>query len=171
MKRVVIINGSGGSGKDTFVELCSSFVSCKSISSVRLIKIVARGMGWDGSKDEKSRKFLSDIKTISSAYNDLPFEDMRREVASFTEDGEEEILFLHIREPEEVERAAKEFDATTLLIVRDNIAPITSNYADANVGNYKYDYVVENSGDIQHDLLLKAKAFVYLMTRKEVEDE
>ena len=51
-KRIVIINGSGGVGKDTFVELCGKFVEVKNISSVDKVKEAARILvNWNGEKD------------------------------------------------------------------------------------------------------------------------
>ena len=54
-------------------------------------------------------------------------------------------MFIHIREPEEVDRAVKSFNAKSLLIKRENQNKITSNYSDASVDNYNYDYVIINT--------------------------
>ena len=61
-KQVFIINGSGGVGKDTFVELVSEnfLLPVMNFSSVDKVKEVARIIGWTGGKSEKDRKFLSD---------------------------------------------------------------------------------------------------------------
>ena len=61
---------------------------------------------------------------------------------------ESEILIFDIREPDEIERAVKEFNAITVFIKNDNIMPVTSNSSDANVENYNYDYYVENNGTL-----------------------
>ena len=54
-KQVIIINGTGGSGKDTFVEYCSEFAKVTNISSVDKVKEAAKILvGWNGEKDEKS---------------------------------------------------------------------------------------------------------------------
>ena len=72
-KRIVIINGVGGSGKDTFVELCAKHANVINISSVDKVKEAAKVLvGWNGEKDEKSRKLLVDLKKISIEYNDYP---------------------------------------------------------------------------------------------------
>ena len=55
VKPVFIINGSGGSGKDSFCKFCSQYLSVYNISSVDTIKEVAKILGWNGEKDEKSR--------------------------------------------------------------------------------------------------------------------
>ena len=143
-KNIVIINGTGGSGKDTFVSFVSEYTSVVNFSSVDKVKEVARVAGWDGGKTEKDRKFLSDLKVLTSEYNDMPFRSMADVVDKFSE-TEAEILFLHIREPENIARAVNEFGAKSLLVKRVGLENIASNYSDANVDNYDYDYIVENN--------------------------
>jgi transcriptional regulator of NAD metabolism len=71
------------------------------------------------------------------------------------------ILFLHIREPEEIEKAVKKFEeynAKTILVKRDSVKHITSNMADENVFNYDYDIVINNNGSLE-DLRNKVVCF------------
>lgn len=166
-KQIFVINGSGCVGKDTFVELVSlelndilkRFHTVINFSSIDKIKEIAKEIGWSGKKSEKDRKFLSDLKVLASEYCDMPFKSMRNKVNEFLNDEESICLFLHIREPEEIRRAVKEFGARTILIVRNSVKHITSNVADKNVLNYTYDFVVENSGTIK-DLDEKVKNFI-----------
>lgn len=148
-KQVFIINGSGGVGKDTFVELVSKVfnLSVMNFSSVDKVKEIARIIGWTGGKTEKDRKFLSDLKLLCTDYNNMPFNSMSEKVREFTE-SDATMLFLHIREPEEIEKAKVAFSAKTVLIKRDAVKQITSNMADGNVFNYQYDIVVDNDGDL-----------------------
>lgn len=142
-KLIVIINGTGGSGKDTFVEYVSNYANVVNFSSIDIVKEVARIAGWDGGKTPKDRKFLSDLKVLMSEYNDMPFRSMAEVVNRFIQ-SDDEILFLHIREPENIKRAVLEFGASTLLIKRVGYENINSNYSDASVDNYDYDYRIEN---------------------------
>ena len=115
--KIIVINGTGGSGKDTFVEFCKEHVIVFNHSSVDIIKQAASIMGWDGKKDDKSRKFLSDLKALVTEYNDGCFKHIVELVKEFTNVKEDDcILFLHIREPEEIKRVVDEFGAITLLI-------------------------------------------------------
>lgn len=143
-KRIVIINGTGGSGKDTFVEYTSRYCKVFNFSSVDKVKEIARMVGWNGGKTEKDRKFLSDLKKLTTEYNDMAFESIKGAVKKFKE-SDDEIMFIHIREPEEILRAVKTFDAKSLLVRRAGLDIITSNYSDASVENYNYDYIVENT--------------------------
>lgn len=106
-KKVIIINGTGGSGKDTFVEFCKEHVPVMNVSSVDVIKSAASVLGWDGKKDEKSRKFLSDLKKLAVEYNDSVFKYIKDEYDKFIHGREAVLMFIHIREPEEIERVQK----------------------------------------------------------------
>lgn len=159
-KQVFVINGSGGSGKDTFVSLAQKVCSepIMNYSSVDKVKHIAEMIGWQGGKSEKDRKFLSDLKLLCTHYNDMPFKSMQHIVDIFLQ-GNAVALFLHIREPEEIERAKITFRAKTILVKRDSIKPITSNMADANVLHYDYDIVIDNNGTLK-DYKEKAVQFV-----------
>lgn len=166
-KHIFIINGSGGSGKDTFVKLVRAelndiykrFDTVDNYSSIDKIKEVAHGFGYSNGKTEKDRKFLSDLKHLVGDYSDTPFICMKERVSEFYSNNKNFILFLHIREPEEIKRASKEFSAKTILIKNNKIKHITSNDSDKNIFNYKYDYIIKNNGTIE-DLDEKAKIFI-----------
>lgn len=154
-KQVFIINGMAASGKDTFVEFVADNFPTMNVSSVDNVKEVARIIGWTGEKTEKDRKFLSDLKLLCTDYNDMPLNSMKEKYEEFI-NNDSRFLFLHIREPEEIEKAKIIFDAKTILLKRDSIKHITSNSADSNVYKYNYDIVVNNNGDIDE---LRNKAF------------
>ena len=149
MKEIFIINGSGGVGKDTFIDFVSKHMYVENYSSVDKVKKIAKIIGWDGGKTEKDRKFLSDLKLLTTEYNDMPFQCMKKKVDNFYNDSIASVLFLHIREPEEIDRAVKEFGAKTILIKRDKVKHIKSNMADENVYNYSYDFIIENNGSLE----------------------
>lgn len=166
-KQIFVINGSGGVGKDTFVNLVSielndimkQFHTVMNFSSVDKVKEIAKEIGWDDRKTERDRKFLSDLKILTSNYCDMSFQSMKEKVDEFMLDKHSIYLFLHIREPQEIKRAVKEFRANTILIRRNSIKHITSNMADENVFNYNYDFVIDNNGTLE-ELKDKAKEFI-----------
>ena len=158
MKKVFILNGSGGVGKDTFVDLVSNYIPTIHFSSVTKVKEIAKAIGWDGGKTEKDRKFLSDLKMLCTEYNNMPFNSMKEKVSEFL-NSDANALFIDIREPNEIEIAKQAFNAETVLVKRDSVTHITSNMADANVYNYQYDHIIENNGSIE-DLSNTAKMFV-----------
>lgn len=157
MQKIIVVNGPAGCGKDTFIEEFSKIRKVLNFSSVDKVKMIARMIGWEGGKTEKDRKFLSDLKSLTSDYNDMAFKDTCRVIDEF-KNSDYEFLFIHIREVKEIERVVKDFGAKTLLITRDGVEAVTSNKSDADVFNYKYDYVlkldtIENTNAKVNELL------------------
>ena len=107
---------------------------------------------WDGRKDDRSRKFLADLKQLCVAYNDFPTNWAYRIYCEFLT-SDDEILFVHIREPEEIAKFVRrtEGNAKTLLVragermKRDKYG----NDADDRVENYFYDYYFSNDGSLE----------------------
>lgn len=167
IKQVFIINGSGGHGKDAFIESLNNLFWKECIignySSIDKVKEIAKIVGWDGEKTERDRKFLSDLKQLTIAYNDMPLNDLKEYAKFFMSDDDElnKMLFFHIREPEEIEKAInafKKYNAKSILVKRYSVKHITSNPADGNVYDYDYDIVINNNGTFE-DLKIKAKQF------------
>lgn len=71
-----------------------------------------------------------------------------------------DILFIHIREPEEIKKVVDAFGGKvfTLLIKRSGLENISSNNSDALVDNYPYDYIIENC--TLEDLEYQAQQFI-----------
>lgn len=159
-KRIVIINGSGGVGKDTFCDFCKEFTGVKNISSVDKVKEAAKVLvGWNGEKDEKTRKFLADLKQLSIDYNDYPLTYIKEQVEEFKNNLDQNVMFIHIREAKEIEKVRKAIGAKTLLITNDRVMKISSNTSDSDVENYEYDYYIKNNGTLE-DLKERARIFV-----------
>lgn len=148
---IIVINGCGGSGKDSFIELFKKqmpLLCVKNLSTVDQIKKCATFLGWNGEKDEKSRKFLSDLKDISAKYNDGPFNYIKKYIEGTK--GYYDVFFIHSREPEEIEKFVEEFNALTIFIDANKRVPhISSNHADDEVENYNYDYYIDNNGSLE----------------------
>lgn len=149
MKKIYITNGVGGCGKDTFASFLNDFVTVMKYSSIDKVKSIAVECGWKGSKTERDRKFLSDLKCLTTEYSDMPFKDLQRMVDVFKNKSNADVLLIDIREPGEIKRAVREFGAETILIVNPNIPHITSNMADKNVYEYNYDYRIMNNGTLE----------------------
>ena len=157
MKKIVIINGTGGCGKDTFVEYCKKYGRVFNFSSIDKVKEIAKIIGWTGTKSEKDRKFLADLNKLTTDFNDMAFNSIKEAVDKF-HNSDDEFMFIHIREPEEIERAVETFKAQSLLIKRENQEIIKSNYSDASVENYIYDYIIINT--TLEELEESAKKFI-----------
>lgn len=150
-KAVIIINGAGGVGKDTLCQFAAEKYRVKNISSVDQVKEAARNYaGWsDEKKDPKSRKFLSDLKALLVDYCDAPCRYLEAEYRKFL-GTDEELLFVHIREIDEIEKFKKRILALgqtpcyTLLIRRGASRHSWGNRSDDEVERYAYDWYYDN---------------------------
>ena len=162
-----IVNGKPCSGKDTFVNFCLEELGAfgKLISTVDFVKKIATKCGWDGTKDSKNRKFLSDLKDLLTNWGDVPYTKTLQEIKLFYYDLEyydvenSGVVFIMSREPEEISRFEKELGAKSILIRRNAVEfNEQSNHADSEVLNHKYHYIIDNN-DTLEELKIKAKEF------------
>ncbi len=146
-KTVIVINGAGGVGKDTLCEFAEKHFKVMNVSSITPIKEIAAMCGWNGEKTDKARKFLSDLKALSIEYNDYPTLWAKERYSDFLS-SDNEIMFLHVREPEEIAKFVKATDGMAkTLLVRGGDRMTKSNYGNASddgVENYPYDYYFVN---------------------------
>lgn len=145
-KLVIVINGSAEVGKDTLCETAGKYYRVMNVSSIDPIKKIASENGWNGDKNEKSRKFLADLKQLFVDFNDLPQRYLMEKYREFLR-GDGEILFVHIREPEEIAKFKDSVgeDCVTLLIRgREDARKEWHNAADDEVENYQYDHYYVN---------------------------
>ena len=162
-KQVFIINGSGGVGKDTVCSAAAQSWKVQNISSITPILQVAKAAGWDGTKTPAARRFLSQLKADCTEFNDLPFRYCTEQLEAFRR-SDEQLLFVHIREPEEIARfreAAGE-ECRTLLVTRpalEQARGALGNRSDDGVAAYTYDAEFLNDGSLEE---LPAKVHDFL---------
>ncbi|MDR0324952.1 MAG: hypothetical protein LBI19_02505 [Oscillospiraceae bacterium] len=144
-KIAIVINGKPGSGKDTLCDAAIQKYRARKISSIDPIAALARQGGWDGVKDAKSRKLLSDLKRVFAEFNDLSNQYVLREYQSFLESGDE-ILFIHIREQDQIEafKAVAADRCVTLLVRRPGTYGRVGNSSDDEVDQFSYDVIFDN---------------------------
>ena len=147
IKKVLVTNGLPRSGKDTFASFVGAYIPTIKYSCVDEIKKIAKFTGWNGEKNPTSRKYLAELKRLTTEFNDFPFECLRRKYNEFMIDISHSVLIFDIREPAEIERAKKEFGAESVLIV-NNRCEKQGNYADDGVMDAKYDHVIFNNGTL-----------------------
>ena len=149
-KVVVIINGKGGAGKDTLCAAAAKYYRVENVSSIDPIKAIAAQHGWRGEKDDRARKFLSDLKRTFADYNDLPNRWLEERVREFFA-GEGEVLFVHIREGSQIAdfRRRVAGKCLTLLVRSPRTEAVNGNASDDDVENYPYDYVYENDKPLE----------------------
>ena len=167
---VFYINGVEGSGKSEFIQaVTNNFSRVHDISSVDGIKEKAKKeFGWDGQKDERGRELLRDLKAASIKYNDGPAECIKTKLTEIKKSEEKEkhssenIVFVTIRETEEIKKLQAYIPGKTISIERPGIevGATEKEFIKANKA-FKYDFTYKNEGTI-NDLQLGA---VELLTK------
>lgn len=168
--KVVIINGVPQSGKDTFANLVKEYcdenecANVLNLSSVDPIKEALVGFGWDGTKTDDVRSIISSIKRIWVSAQNGPTMFMMNNILNFHMQhiGDDNIVFCHIREPEEIKKLVNivygmdmvGIDVLTLLVIREGLdesAGVRTIDSDnpCTISDYPYDLAVYNNG---HDL-------------------
>lgn len=173
--KVFIINGSGGSGKDTFCNYIEQlatekdrFYHVESIYTSTPAKQWATTMGWDGSKLPSDRRFLCNLKDMLDYWNNATYNHIKNcfssyYVTKFYHCYNKSIFFIHAREEKDIVWIEnycqnKGISCKSILIKRPN-ATKKGNHADDNVEQYiNYDYTVVNDGTLE-DFKKKAQDF------------
>ena len=149
-KMIFIVNGKPRAGKDTFAQILNEYMDVYKYSSVTKVKEIAKQCGWSGAKEERDRKFLHELKMLTSAYSDMSYNDVIEEIDKFKKgELDADIFIVDVREPEDIDRLVKATKAFTIFIENNRVPSITSNAADANVENYRYDFVIQNNGTLE----------------------
>lgn len=156
MPKVIVINGMGGVGKSTFVSLCHEIdPRVIETSTVDFVKEIAMQAGWDGIKDQKGRRLLSDIKDALERYDDVP----NKKINEFIQSHPDNIIFVNAREPHNIQYYKDKYNAITVLVTNLNAKTVHGNHADENIYDYNYDIHIDNSGTLEQ---LKKVAKVFL---------
>jgi len=150
MRRTIIINGPASTGKDEIAKIAKKILDIPvyNISSITPVMEIAKLMGWDGKKDEQSRELLSNLKDLWVGYNNGPINQLVKTVDEIDDrynPPDPYLIFIHIREPEEIEKFKTNYPDTTTVLVKRDCVEKYSNRADAFVSEYNYDYVIENN--------------------------
>ena len=162
--KIIIINGKGGSGKDTFVEMITKISpnTVLNASSIEPVKDASVILGRDPEdKSPKARKFLSDIKKAWVEYSEGGTQHLLEFIRVFSDSRKPYYIFLHIREPEEIQKMKRSLmgKCVTLLVKGRDDGNAQINDSDNCVNEYPYAYILDNDGSLED---LKAKAVLFL---------
>ena len=134
------------------------FYRRNNISTIDCVKNIAKMFNWNDEKSEKDKKMLSDLKNLITVYNDYLFKDITTQINDWlyydkkrlNDMYDHSFLFVHCREPKEIDRIRNQFPNTfTLLVQNPKVAKVTGNHADREVKNYNYDFIVVNDSDLR----------------------
>lgn len=191
-KRIIVINGKGGSGKDTLVREFHNYVSkqyhsdiCMNITAIRPVELLigkirslsdefsAPMCKYETEKSDEYRALMHTLKVETDKYCDLSYSYLMNIVTKkWLNDINVKWLFVHIREPENIERFVSSMKAIANYMVMDaydeegklrkddrlffdvKSVLVTSdmtenheygNHADDDVSKYDYDYTYQNN--------------------------
>lgn len=169
--KVFVVNGLPTSGKTTFEQLVAEEAHKKDkevyiTSIINIVKTCAEALDWEGTKSVADRKFLSDLKDALEEWKDIPYISL---VADYkvAKEAEIDIMFIDAREPKDIERIKKEFNAKSILVHRDEVfGQEQSNHADSSVYDSAYDYIIYNNADLEN---LRNSAIIFLESLEEDE--
>lgn len=187
--KVVIINGKPQSGKDTFCKYAQGYcdddesANTLIISSVDPLKEMLTQLGWDGTKTDKIRDMLMDMKQLWVQNQDGPTMFLFNNILEFHKacTGEDNIVFVHIREPEEIKKLVNALtgfesmgiDVISLLVIRKGREDTPNQPAEtrrsddeALINSYEYDVTINNDED-----LIKLQELAAEFVDKLLEDE
>lgn len=187
--KVVIINGKPQSGKDTFCKYAQGYcdddesANTLIISSVDPLKEMLTQLGWDGTKTDKIRDMLMDMKQLWVQNQDGPTMFLFNNILEFHKacTGEDNIVFVHIREPEEIKKLVNALtgfesmgiDVISLLVIRKGGEDTPNQPAETRrsddetlINSYKYDVTINNDED-----LIKLQELAAEFVDKLLEDE
>lgn len=187
--KVVIINGKPQSGKDTFCGFAQGYcdddesANTLIISSVDPLKEMLAQLGWDGTKTDEIRDMLMCMKQLWVQNQDGPTMFLFNNILEFHKacTGEDNIVFVHIREPEEVKKLVNALtgfesmgiDVISLLVVRkggedtpNQPAETRRSDDEALINSYEYDVTINNDED-----LIKLQELAAEFVDKLLEDE
>ena len=123
-KHIIVINGTGGSGKDTMIDRFSQLTDRKiaNISTVDKVKEAARVLGWDENKTDANRAALSELKKLSDAYWNASMNYVDESCKRFLNSSiNVQWMFIHCREAENIAKIVSAYNAKAILITRDGI--------------------------------------------------
>lgn len=183
---VVIINGCGGCGKDTFETMVQdelyhleNFIDQYHVSTIDPIREIDKELatinGEPYSKDKNAhRKAMAQLKRVWDENYDGSFKYLQRILnvydAMHSSEGKRAVVFVHVREPENIQNiyfrhrlglltdTNDDWDVTSVLIYGRTSPDDFDNSADRCVENFMYETYINNSGNLE-ELHKRAKAY------------
>ena len=160
-RKVIIINGQLGSGKNTFVLYMQ-----KQVLDIRVFKYrselatIAKKMGWrDNPLDEKRESFLTNIYDIWSRYNDGLSKEAYDLFTYLELDNKtnKKTFIIIVRSAKDISDIIKTFKGEnifTVLMYRKDLNGFNKQSQD-----YKYDLIINNNGKLK-ELEKEANIFI-----------
>ena len=149
-KQILLVGGTSESGKDHFTNYLGKHVSgvCR-LQTSTLAKIAGANLGYQGAKTPQDRKFISDLYDMSKRLYDAPYRYLSREIEGLLSVRYDVVIVIHVREADDTVRLKKDYPWSKTVFIDRASQSEPSNHADANVGNYPYEYYILNRAGIK----------------------
>lgn len=175
MRRIIITNGTGGAGKDTFCEYVTDYLGKKGYTAwrssyVEFTRFMLSENGIDTSKKtDKDRVLLAELNRLLEEYDDIPFKDCCQLIddALFKSENNDpyqycpedlaDVILLDVRNPDVIEKFKTVYNNVITVLI-DNGTTNTATEEDRGVFNYRYDRIISNTRDLD---FLKQQAEVF----------
>jgi len=162
MKKVYVINGPAGTGKDTLIYIFRQFTSgalnVRTFSAVDEVKrYLIEHEGWDGiTKDAFWRNRMYEVKMEMVANGDRPTTYLY-ESAYATPDNS--VVFLHIREPQEIVKILRRIPEAETIHLDSTRVERFDNPADSQTSEFEYNHYLRNDGSLE-DFIEVVRQFI-----------
>ena len=89
-------------------------------------------------------------------WNDVPYKKIRQEIAKiyllaeqYNIDHNKFVVFIHCREPKEIQRFVDDYNALTVIVKRQEVENLEqSNHADSDILDFEYNITILNDYDL-----------------------
>ena len=159
---IFVVNGVSGGGKTTFENIVKNF-ALKDNKTVLVMSMAADAkefckecLGWDGIRDDKSRKLLADIISALTSYGEIPKLCIVSEIRERLFEDAPACIFIDAREISDIKWFEHHLGATSIIVKRKNNTANWTNHADREAQErYAYDLEIYNYDGLEE---LKATA-------------
>jgi|GEM_PF-2977265 hypothetical protein len=175
MNQFYVINGRPKIGKDTFVSIVKEHLTesnylVHNISTMEPLLKFIDDLGLNKEKTLKNRKMFSLLKEAVDIQG-YTFSRTKEKICEICKENKNynNIIFIHCREPKEIDKYVEFLHAKTILITSPEIEKLQIDYgnnSDNNVNNYNYDYIINNHKPIK----IKNQQEINEIYKKTVED-
>lgn len=175
MNQFYVINGRPKIGKDTFVSIVKEHLTksnylVHNISTMEPLLKFIDVLGLNKEKTLKNRKMFSLLKEAVDMQG-YTFAKTKEKICEICKENKNynNIIFIHCREPKEIDKYVEFLHAKTILITSPEIEKLQIDYgnnSDNNVNNYNYDYIINNHKPIK----IKSQQEINEIYKKTVED-
>lgn len=161
MKRLYLINGKAGSGKDIFVNMVEAILYGHVHNDITLANLHASDrakraliyVGWDGVRTEEARKTLVELVKYGQTRN-----VSEKIITENAVCNDSDVVFFHERDPKQFARLITLYPFTKTILLRRPGAPDLEEDI-WGIENYEYDFIIINDGTLG-DLEKRAARFV-----------